>query len=265
MARCASRWFPIPPRPTFCHDLIWCLDRPGQELAFYTIKASLWKKNHCVDQRRGKRSLNYCVMLCGSSTDEESVMGPPFLLPLGTFPIWKVVIFSLALWYRQYCLPLSQTFNALESDSQVNTNRPSMGGILLSPEWNTSWQSHSANTLRWPSPCPSPFLTLRSMWLHSHIWGFECIYSRAPGTQVGNSSLLHSSHYCKNKWVSESLGRVSSLHSEWAIERKSPRAFETPALVVEWLGFFFFERILVNGFRDGICANSVHTMNDGPS
>lgn len=160
MARCASRWFPIPPRPTFCHDLIWCLDRPGQELAFYTIKASLWKKNHCVDQRRGKRSLNYCVMLCGSSTDEESVMGPPFLLPLGTFPIWKVVIFSLALWYRQYCLPLSQTFNALESDSQVNTNRPSMGAYSC-PQNGILHDSHILQT---PSGDPVPALPPSSLW-----------------------------------------------------------------------------------------------------
>lgn len=87
---------------------------------------------------------------------------------------------------------------------------------------------------------PFPCLTLRSMWLHSHIWGFECIYSRAPGTQMGNSSLLHSPHYCKNKWVSESLGRVSSLHSAWAIERKSPRAFETRACSGMAAFFFFF-------------------------
>lgn len=188
MARCTSQWFPVPPRPTFYHDLIWCLGRLGQELAFYTIKTSLWKKKHSLDQGRGKRSLNYHVMLYGSSTDEESAMGPPFLWPLGIFPIRKVVIFSLVFHYLQYCLPLSETFNALESDSRVDTNRPSMWACSCPQNEILHEQSHSTNILRRPSPYPSPFLTRRSMWLHSHIWGVECIYSKAPGTQVGNSS-----------------------------------------------------------------------------
>lgn len=70
-----------------------------------------------MDQGRGKKGICYCVMLCGSSTDKESVMGPSFLFPLGIFPVRKVVIFSLVLHYLYYCPPLSETLNALELDS----------------------------------------------------------------------------------------------------------------------------------------------------
>lgn len=164
VARCASQRFPIPPWPIFCHDLIWWT-RIGSGILLQWEHIPGGIKALYGPEKRGEKKekwyLNYCMV-----PYEDALVcrwrvcdGSSLLLPL-----W--VIFSLVLPYLQSCPLLSGTLNALESDSWMNTNRPSV--------WACSCPQ---NGILHVSPCPSPFLTQRPMWLHSHIWGFEGISS----------------------------------------------------------------------------------------